>query len=205
MNKNNRKISAETSAYEWAHMPQSYLLSAYLLCSELKNHKKFLLGAGHPYHGSEIFKNNGFPPHQNYHIIFPAIFNLKHGIELYIKGLSNKEDMTYIHEHDLLKLFDDLISESKDPTNKVIFTVLKNKTWPIIKKYYFGTYIAGNIEANPDLYNQAERYPHRQDCYEIPETYEWVDEILVTSILEDIKLLEEEFRSAWIKIKRILK
>ncbi len=197
------KSNPKETGYDWALFPQFYFLSAKILCKKLQDGADAMdrLTVQKPFLNSSICDDYGFPLHSNYHLIFPIIFNVKHGIELYIKTLGNLDRDEYLPIHDYKKLLNYLIDDVKQPDNKVIFEKLKSEIWTIIKKYYFGTYIPENMEWDADIQNQAERYPHREKCYKIPYNYDWVTEKLVNMIIDDIDFLQSKFREVWIKTK----
>lgn len=199
----NIKKSPKETLPDWSFFPQFYFLSAKVLCKQLQKRANFINESRESSYvtNCQICEDNGFPLHPNYYLIFPIIFNLKHGIELCIKSLSHLDYDGYLPKHDYKELFDCLIKDVKNTNNKAIFEKLKKETWPIIKKYYFGTYIPENMEWDADIQNQAERYPHRKNCYKIPYNYDWVTESLVNMIIDDIDFLQGKFHEAWIKTK----
>ncbi|MFH1534143.1 MAG: hypothetical protein ABID64_04395 [Nitrospirota bacterium] len=201
---NKLKINPKETGYDWAIFPQFYFLSAKILCKKIQDNLEFIGKPGFKkiFFNSKISTEYKFPGHPNSYLIFPIIFNLKHGIEIYIKTLSNLDHDKYLTEHDYKKLFNYLIDNAKNKKNKSIFEKLKKDIWPIISKYYFGTFIQENIEWDGDIQNQAERYPHRENCYKIPSNFHWITEDLIRTILDDINSLQYNFRDAWIKIAR---
>ena len=63
--------------------------------------------------GNSEFKRLGLASaHSNDELVYSVIYNLKHGIELHIKGLGNMDHGKYINEHDLKILFQFLIDKS---------------------------------------------------------------------------------------------
>src|SRR5437868_1070285 len=94
--------SKSSRHYEWLVMPDSYFAISLVLCRKIPawQFPQDIVN------GSDIFTELGFRSgHPNYELIYPIIFNLKHGIELYLKGLGNIDHGEYQHEHDLKRLF----------------------------------------------------------------------------------------------------
>jgi hypothetical protein len=192
--------------YEWLISPQVYFLSAKILCDNLiKEIKREEFGSG-DFYEQYLYRN----PVE--YLIYPIIYNFKHGIELYLKAIGNICDGAYDINHDLIDLLNTLISKiaKRKQTTKRDKTLqnLNNKVRTIIEKYYFGLYVpAIKHKTCPDKSNMAERYPeNKNNIYKIPDLFKftnnkkevecWVTEKLLNEIKEDI----EEIYSIFEKI-----
>ena len=139
----------------------------------------------------------------DYEMLMPIIFNFKHGIELYLKALIMiiNPNQEYPVTHDLIFLLNRLIAEiiklnSQEDVQKDVLDLLDGKMRNTIGKYYFGLYAFSRYKANPDIYNEAERYPEYQNsnCYKIDGLRNKVCKGLIGDIEEDIKNLQKYFR-----------
>lgn len=213
--------------YEWCVMPQVYIATS------LKIHKaieieKNLYDSPISYNICDEVDISG---HADYHFIYPVVYNFKHGIELWLKGIGNINHVEYLYSHDLFKLFNftknklennynnliDKYNAIKDADTKVFneckeqgikiigkpndfknhLNEFSTNVWPIIKKYYYGTYISSNACQNkPDLQNEAERYPEvsRPKVYKIPFDYSWVTYDIISNLIRDIEEIYRIFR-----------
>jgi len=176
--------------YDWMVLPEIYFAFSRLCCEKILKSKNIEFS-------SSILKELNFKsPHANYELIFPIVHNFKHGIELYLKGLGNYKFGIYRQSHDLKGLFEFIIEK-----DKFFFKELFVLTWPIIKKYYYGTYIPSvKNEEFPDKQNEAERYPECKCAYKILEPYKWVNKKQIFNINEDIKSIEKFFNKMLYKI-----
>lgn len=168
--------------------PDAYIATALHLCQQINlngDSENIVMD-------SSFFRGLTRSSHPNYELIFPIIFNLKHGIELYLKGLGCIDHHSYRTIHDFHELFDFIIGEAS-VKNAAHLKKMKDETWGTIKKYYYGTYIPSNtIESKPDTMNDAERYPEGT-AYPIPDPFVWVSSGVLKEIETDIKYLEEKF------------
>ena len=139
----------------------------------------------------KMFSEEG--QHENYEIIRAVIYNIKHGIELYIKCLSIINLGLYFRVHDIKKLLK-YYKEIFNPITKNIINVLEKKIYDKIKKYYFGGYINEELRKFDD-FNTAERYPEGK-AYSIPGNHSFVSVELVYEIMNDIILFQKEFNIA---------
>lgn len=181
--------------YDWIVSPDSFLAIALLGCNS--------------YPG--IFKELGFRSHHpDTEFIYPIIFNFKQGIELYIKGLGIIDyHEEYEGKHDIKFLIEKNIEKAKGTKSEKTWNQLNRDIWPVVKKYYFGTYIPPNIDENhPDIQNEAERYPEAKNnqCYKIPAAFEWMSQQILKMVKDDIlitkKFLEQAKRDI-MNIQRI--
>ena len=90
--------------YDWLIISQSYfqcaLISARILRKELN---EFAAEEGSPeeYCLKEIYGDYSQDPA---YLIFPTLFNLKHGIEIYLKAIIGMANSEFPKSHDLLKI-----------------------------------------------------------------------------------------------------
>lgn len=182
--------------YDWAIMGDLYFSVSFLLCDELL---KYSTMADHVHCSNEILKSQEFhSAHANYNLIYPLIYNFKHGIEVSFKTISVLITGKNIWGHDLRKILEelenDLITKS---SNKQAIKKIIQEMHPIINKYFYGRYIPGYKGKNFDVKNQAERYPYTKDkkypVYKIKDIYEWMTRDVLQEIRRDIKKTENEF------------
>lgn len=156
--------------YEWAVFGDAYLGAAFYLSQRAHS-------------GQDFFKEIEFTSyHPNDHLIWPIIFNFKHGIELYLKCLSGLTSRNFLYNHDPQDLFQKLkknIRGTKEQKKKKIEVIkrLKNDVWSIVEKYYLGKYICNNRTFKFDIKNEAERYPQNDRAYKMPDPYKWLNKI----------------------------
>ena len=170
------QIADKKKHYNWMVLPDTYLAMALLGCNNYTGiFKKLRLRSTHP----------------DYEFIYPIVFNFKQGIELYIKGLGIiDEHGEYDGMHDIKYLIDSNITKAKGTGSEIIWNQFKDDIWSIIKRYYYGTYIPSIMDENhPDKQNEAERYPEtrKENCYKIPEIYDWVTLKVIEEIKDDIE------------------
>jgi hypothetical protein len=128
------------------------------------------------------------------------IFNLKHGIELFLKALIMRTDSNeeYSQSHNLIELLNTEISimKRKKVDNNAINILDKNVRF-VIEKYYYGLYAFSKNNNNPDINNEAERYPeHRnKNCYEIKNLWDVVDGKLIEEIMNDCRDIQKNLRN----------
>lgn len=193
--------SNEDELYDWLVMPDTYLATALLICRKIP-----VWLFPHDIVGrSSVFRELHFKSHHSdYELIHPIIFNFKHGIELYIKGLGNLAYGEYINNHDLKALFNFILkkAENNDQKKYKILKQLHQDTWHIIKKYYYGTYNPKIKNENyPDKNNIAKKYPEVNDkTYKIQDAYKYVTKELLNQIEKDIRIIENKFSEAQRKI-----
>jgi len=131
--------------YEWFIIPQSYFQCA-LMGARILNKKisAFAISEGSPldYCLKEIYGDYLQSPE---YLIFPILFNFKHGIEIYLKCIIGVKESEFFKKHDLLNLFKEAKINNKQ---------IKN----IINKYAFSRLFLPDNKKN-DKENQFERYP----------------------------------------------
>lgn len=186
-----KKKSDRSKHYNWVVAPDAYLATALLLCKKIPRS----FPGDNIVCGSVICSELGFESHHpDYEFIYPIVYNFKHGVELYLKGLGCCSHEEYSEIHDLQELFDYIIGSAKTEKNQELFQKLKNDVWPTIKKYYFGTYIPHiNTEGKPDKSNEAERYPETKSSYDPKDAYLWVKNSVLDQLEKDIGVTEKKF------------
>ena len=131
--------------YEWLVISQSYfqgaLMNARILREKLSN---FAITEDSPLDFC-LKKIYGNYPQDCEYLIFPIIFNFKHGIEIYLKAIAGMENSEFYRDHDLLKLLEN--AGIKDEERK-----------RIIKKYAFSHLLLPRNK-KCDTKNEFERYP----------------------------------------------
>lgn len=193
--KKNPHASSSHRHYDWVIAPQMYFATALLLA-------KRICPRGNMFKNEWTNNNiclelNFRSSNPNYDFIWPMIFNLKHGIELYLKALGNIDHGKYYSSHDLKELFELLLSNSG--SNAMIISNLYTNTWPVIEKYYCGTYIPGYTDVNsPDVMNEVERFPEglKGTAYKINNHFKWFNCDVIADIAQDIRKLEQLFAQA---------
>lgn len=208
MKKRKMKISNPRKYYDWLVWPQAYFDMTIIGCDWLTETSRCDM-YGRP-KNSKIHQST----QPSEYLVLPIVYNLKHGIELYLKGLLAVFQGKYDSgSHDLISLLNLLISEiikkGKPSAEKIkILQSLDGEAREIIQRYYFGCYFGENRYKNcPDIKNQAERYPETKsdESYDIPESLScWVrvsigekkplDKIDIESIKHDILKLREILR-----------
>lgn len=144
--KNKQIVFDYKREYDWLIIAQSYfqcaLMSARVLKKKLSN---FFVAKGSPLEHclKEIY---GDDPEQPAYLIFPILFNLKHGTEIYLKAIIGIQNSKFPKGHDLTTLL-----KAKEVN-------LKKKEICIIKKYAFSQLLLLKNQ-KADIENQFERYP----------------------------------------------
>lgn len=178
----------------WLYYAGSFFLTAQLACQEILDPKGHIKSINSRFHFNYSEQDLGWA----------IMFNLKHGIELYIKTLRILINLPTQNSHDIKKLFDEFEKEM----NKMSFQACKingdeikkediqeipakiSKIKNLINKYYTLKILNYNIE---DKMNDACRFPDNKVNLDI-EPDNFTDEIL-KEILTDIgdfkKLLGE--------------
>lgn len=178
-----------------------YLATSVILCNEMLKSYVSPKNLNCLNNDQQIDKKCGFTSaNSDYEMLMPVIFNLKHGVELYLKALIMQVNLKqeYLLSHDLLFLLNNLIIEIKKvkPKEKNVLDILDKRIRIKIEKYYFGLYAFSQYKVNPDINNEAERYPEYQNynCYKIEKLYKIVGNELLNEIKEDIVTIQKDFR-----------
>jgi len=185
--------------YNWLMGADMYLATSCILCNEML--KSFTSPIACLNNDQQIDKKCEFTSvNPDYEMLLPAVFNLKHGIELYLKALTMtiNENVEYPEGHDILKIAKNLKKELKAESCKKLL----NETIPVVEKYYYGTYAFTKNKNCPDKKNEAERYPEykNKSCYEICNLFIIVNCDLVKSIKKDCQKVQKNFREIYKKI-----
>lgn len=171
------EIKKGNERYEWLMFAQSYILSARILSDILLESKEdHILNT---FLEQKLFKSYEFPPHPSYELITPIIFNLKHGIELWLKILITTKtgSVTKIHN----------IWEEEETKN-----ILSNNSClnSLIEKY-----------RNNSIFNCCEEFVDKDNTFfRFPPSIFTVNKLeevtfdLVKNIFEDSLKINEEFR-----------
>jgi HEPN domain-containing protein len=181
--------------YDWLEFAQSFLLLAKLACQELED-------AREKKH-SKITRFD--PPEMNFSyqhtdLFVPIVFNVKHGLEVFVKTLKIISTKNYKEGHDLKDLFSNLkdslpkkIKPIKDQRgNKVTQEDIDNISSnlddieKLVLKYYHCEFInSGQKVVNIyDKMNDVFRYPDNKAETKI--NFDLVDENLIKDIHGDI-------------------
>ncbi|MFA4818251.1 MAG: hypothetical protein WC621_00175 [Patescibacteria group bacterium] len=146
--------------YDWLIIAQSYLQCALISARILsKRLNKFAIAEGSPleYCLKEIYGNYSQEP---VYLMFPILFNFKHGIEIYLKAIIGITNSKFPKNHNLLDLLEKAGVENK---------TIKNT----IEKYAFGNlFLLDNKKC--DIENQFERYPQGSP-YDKLELFQTID------------------------------
>ena len=176
-----------------------YLATSFLLCNEMK--ESFASPINCLNNDQQIDKKCGFTSsNPDYEMLMPVIFNLKHGIELFLKAFLMKTNLKqeYPTSHDLLILLNFLISNiiNNKPKEKKVIEILNKDIREIIEKYYYGLYAFSKYKINPDTNNEAERYPEYRNCncYKIDNLFDLNYNELLEMIKKDIQYIQKFFR-----------
>lgn len=213
MNKTKAEKFDNTRRYDWFMVPQSYFQCA-LIGARILNKKisTFAISEGSPldYCLKEIYGDYSQSPE---YLIFPILFNFKHGIEIYLKCIIGMEKSEFFKNHNLLNLFEKAKIENEE---------IKS----IIEKYTFSRLLLPNNE-KPDTENQFERYPQGSpyDDLElfatildptlgssqknlIPQNYEEIISVSVVSqekineLIKDIEFMRNNLRKIAISVSQ---
>lgn len=124
---------SQQTHYEWLFYAMSFLGLAKIGCKELIDQKykeKDSLTENYLLYGNEESNSRS--------LLIPIFFNVKHALELFIKGMGVNIDRNYLHTHDLNNLLGDLESRVKElfksKKNDKVFQKIEELK-PIIEKY----------------------------------------------------------------------
>lgn len=199
----NNKKSTKEKYGAWIMSADMYLASSFILLDELKkSYRSPILRMNSI---QRIGKKCGFTStNHDCEIFLPAIFNLKHGVELYLKALIMQlnSKIEYPITHDIVELLNKLIVEvrNKDKKDDKI-NLLDKDVRKIIEKYYFGNYAFSDTKSQNDKNNEAERFPEYQydNCYEVKDLYNLDFFNLIPIIKKDCVDLQKYFREDILK------
>ncbi len=183
--------------YEWIQFYGSYLAIAYLGCQELEDKK---------------YKTPDNKEYEIEDLIIPVYFNLKHGIEIYIKTLHLVLDDKYDQGHDIKILFSKLktkidnnkpnIKETTAPNNYIVtkddvekFPEYLNEIEDSINYFYEVGLLQKKIKDNFLIYDEMNdifRYPENKATIDI----EW-PAILKRFNSQDILEIKEQVKNLW--------
>lgn len=205
MAKINIKKSDNSKHYNWLMGADMYLAASVILCDEmLHSYRSPIPGLNHD---QQIDKKCGFTScNPDYEMLLPVIFNLKHGVEIYLKALimqvhTNQE---YPQSHDLLYLLNQLIREINSHRTgefKIDVDALDKDLRAVIERYYFGLYAFSKQKSYPDINNEAERYPEYQNnsCYKIEKLHELNMKSVLEQVKKDCKYVQKILRENVLK------
>ena len=169
----------EQRKYEWLIFPQSFFQNA-LITSRILREQLNKFGASKKY--EDIY---GDYPQSPEYLVFPIMFSLKHGIELYLKSIAGTKAGEFAFKHNLM----DLLNRAGIEDEK-----LKSA----IKKDAYSLLLLADNEEN-DEENQFERYPQgfpydTIDLFSTNPENNIVSFEKVNELIEDIEYLASEFR-----------
>lgn len=187
----------EDEKYQWLSFAQSYLLLAREACQELLDSRtiKHSKAVGVDWH----------LPYQPVDLFIPIIFNIKHGIEIFLKTLCLISGKKYIGDsHDLYQLFNDLktkipinLSPVNDKDGNVVseeeirqFPDRMSTLEKLILKYHHCEILNGANKRVINIYdrlNDIFRYPDNKATVEIDFTD--IDGQTIENTLVDIDLI----------------
>lgn len=187
----------EDAKYQWLSFAQSYLLLAREACQELLDSR----ATKH----SKVVSSDWNLPYQPADLFIPIIFNVKHGIEIFLKTLCLVSGKEYIGDsHDLYQLFEDLkakIPVNLSPVNDKDGNVVSEdeiKQFPdrmsslekVILKYHHCEVLNGANRRVINIYdrlNDVFRYPDNKATVEID--FAVIDAQTIENTLVDIDLI----------------
>lgn len=188
------------SHYEWLFYAEGYLGLAKIGCLELLNQyyrdNKSL--TDDLLYGSEVSDLQL--------LLIPIFFNIKHSLELFIKGTGVALDKKYLKDHNidlLLKDFRVRLSAFPELKSDLELDKRVGKLEPIIKKYFLCEFFK-NIKGASDFQNELFRYPESRDpalseltsFYKSPGIFDELRNFQnsdLQKILEDIKDIHNVF------------
>lgn len=183
-----KKISFDKNRkYEWLIISQSYfqcaLMNARVLKEKLSNYS---VSEDSPLDFC-LKKIYGDYLQSYEYLIFPIIFNFKHGIEIYLKAIAGIKNNEFNKEHNLLSLWREI--EETDEKIKCI-----------IRKYAFG-HLFLPVNSILDKENEFERYPQGSPYDNLDfflgvdgKRKETVTQAKIIELIEDMEFLYKEIR-----------
>lgn len=150
---------SNSSKYEWIFYAYSYLGLARIGCNELINQK---------YRNKRSLMDDllyGTKKSMSRYLLISIFFNIKHALELLIKGSGVNLDRKYWKSHDIDFLLNDFERRVKTFLNlkhedKIFKKISEIK--PIIQKYFCCEFLEG-IKGAKDFQNELFRYPESSD------------------------------------------
>lgn len=163
----------------WLIFAQSFLLSAKLSCQNLETDKDNKYSKATRFDPAEFHSSYQYQPAD---LFVSIIFNIKHGIEIFVKTITIILTGSYQKGHDIKYLFDCLRKRLPEE-----FQPLLDELEILILKYYHCEFINSNNQRIVNIYdemNDVFRYPDNKAKIKI--NFELVDENLIKMIHEDI-------------------
>lgn len=189
--------------YNWVQFSQSYLLIARLACQEILD----------PHHSKFKFRLSSKLKYKSSDIYISIIYNIKHGIEIFIKTLKlilaeklNKDDKSHntselfdllkkeIKKHKIVEVIRQKYMANSDDinlelayNNKLKIDDFLNDLEKFIKKYHYCEIIKDKLNSNfsiEDIDNTVFRYP--ENNLKINLDYEKILEKINQSDIEEI-------------------
>lgn len=190
----------------WLYFSQSYLQIAKISCCELINSK----------HNKQN-ENKGFWTYHIEDLIIPIIYNIKHGIEVFIKTISFIIDKQHDNGHDIYGLFKKLKKKIQKLdlkpcsingdiiTQKMIddFPNDIEKIEKIIKYFYEVEFLKNKIKGNLSVYdtqNDIFRYPENKATAQIKINWE---EVLSSFDINEVKKIKMKIEELYVLFNNI--
>ena len=127
-------------------------------------------------------------------LLAPILFNLKHAIEIFLKGLIILNEQEFEKKHDIDKLFKKLLKRTNKENLKKYLLQLK----PLIKKYHQNNFLKDKIKINftiEDKLNDVFRYPDNKANLQLDFIYIFnrFNEKDIKEIQQDLQALSDSF------------
>jgi len=185
--------------YDWAIFAQSYLLIARLSCQELLN----------PQDKRFSKDRKSYIPYTSADLFVAVLFNIKHGIEVYIKTFSVFAYGEYNQHHDIYELFTEvkrgILSSQLKPDDSVYYDIvtqdqidsgIKNlKKIETLVLYFYNVDLLkskmGQCFTIKDTQNDVFRYPNNKAEIQIDWGTVLTARVSETDIKEIFEKLEE--------------
>ncbi len=149
-------------------------------------------------------------------LLIPIFYNIKHAVEIFIKGTDIGLDSKYWHSHNINYLMGNLESRVKDfvkNENKHQILEKIDKVKPIIERYFTCAFLDG-LSGVEDYQNELFRYPESKnrtiskytDYLKEPNVFtefHKFDRKKIEHILRDIEQIHELFILIRVKLARI--
>ncbi|MDD5015220.1 MAG: hypothetical protein PHW73_08990 [Atribacterota bacterium] len=168
-----------SNKWQWYNYAQSYFLLAHLACQYLSDsNKKYSKAIG----SEEVFSSLKY---NNRDLIIPVIYNIKHGIESFLKGIMKQLNIPLPHQenkgskgHDIVYLYEKIVNHevmNKKPDLFYRFQCMEC----IIYKW-------SNLVGKVDSKNEYFRYNENLKGY-IMLTQKDIDKIATKNFLKDLR------------------